>query len=205
MLLFQVIVMSELHEATNAVDEVFRLFRDYGEDDYIGESVSKTTHSIQCGMLAERDGYPNEVIVGAFLHDIGHLVGADKGMAIMVTDGVNFGAKNHDVIGAEFLKNLSFPDTVCDIVRGHVNAKRYLVFKNSHYSQKLSSASKLTLQHQGGPMTAEEASEFEKSHLFDTILRMRSWDESGKELDTVLDPIEKFKTLCLDILTGNSK
>ena len=52
-------------------------------------------------------------------------------------------------------------------------------------------------------MTSEEASEFEKSSLFDTILRMRVWDESAKELDVTLASLDKFKTLCLDVLTCN--
>jgi len=54
-------------------------------------------------------------------------------MEEMVTDGVYLGAKDHDHLGGDFLKDLGFPDTVCDLVRGHVQAKRYLVWKNPEY------------------------------------------------------------------------
>ena len=54
--------MSESVTATDAVNGVFRLFRDHGDGEYIGEVVSLTAHSIQCGMLAEHDGYQKQVI-----------------------------------------------------------------------------------------------------------------------------------------------
>ena len=56
-------------------------------------------------------------------------------MEPMVTDGVNVGVMNHETIGAKFLKELNFPDIICDIVQGHVNVKRYLVYINPEYYQ----------------------------------------------------------------------
>ena len=53
-----------------ATKEVFDLFKKYGDRDYIGEPVSQEEHMIQCAMLAEKDGYSDEVILGVFLHDI---------------------------------------------------------------------------------------------------------------------------------------
>lgn len=46
------------------------------------------------------------MILGAFLHDIGHLVGKDKHLEDMVTDGVIIGTQNHDQVGENFLKDL---------------------------------------------------------------------------------------------------
>jgi metal-dependent HD superfamily phosphatase/phosphodiesterase len=46
------------------------------------------------------------VILGAFLHDIGHLVGKDKNLEDMVTDGVIIGTQDHDKVGENFLKDL---------------------------------------------------------------------------------------------------
>lgn len=47
-----------------------------------------------------------------------------------------------------------------EIVKNHVNAKRYLVTKNPEYYDKLSEASKGTLVHQGGKMNEEEFNKF---------------------------------------------
>ena len=43
------------------LNEIFGLFEEYGNSDYLGEKVSKTTHSIQVGKLAEKSGAPVEV------------------------------------------------------------------------------------------------------------------------------------------------
>ena len=47
----------------------------------------------------------------------------------MVEDGQELGIKTHEKVGEEFLEGLGFPKCVTDFVRGHVQAKRYLVFK----------------------------------------------------------------------------
>ena len=47
----------------------------------------------------------------------------------MTAFGKNLGTKTHEKVGEEFLKSLGFPESVTDFVRGHVEAKRYLVFK----------------------------------------------------------------------------
>lgn len=73
------------------------------------------------------------MILGALFHDIGHLVGLDKGLDRMVTGGVDLGAKDHETVGEEFLKELGFPSPITDFVKGHVQAKRYLVSKNKEY------------------------------------------------------------------------
>ena len=54
----------------------------------------------------------------------------------MITEGKELGAQNHENLGGDFLSELRFPKIVCDIVRGHVNAKRYLVIKDSEYHDR---------------------------------------------------------------------
>ena len=119
--------------AERATKEVFDLFRKYGNRDYIGEPVSQQEHMTQCAMLAEKEGYSNGVILGVFLHDVGHLVGFDKDLPPMG----DVGTYAHEIIGEQFLKNLGFPASVTSFVRGHVDAKRYLVFKYPEYHEKV--------------------------------------------------------------------
>ena len=116
-----------------ATKEVFDLFKKYGDRDYLGEPVSQEEHMIQCAMLAEKDGYSDEVILGVFLHDIGHLVGFDRDLPPMADVGTNA----HEIVGEQFLKDLGFPEGVTSFVRGHVDAKRYLVFKYPDYHAKV--------------------------------------------------------------------
>ena len=61
-----------------------------------------------------------------------------------------------------------------------MNAKRYLVARNPDYLADLSDASLQTLTFQGGPMSPEEATDFEQNPHFHGILQMRRWDELGE-------------------------
>ena len=53
------------------------------------------------------------------------------------------------------------------------------MFKYEDY--ELSEASRITLTFQGGPMSADEAAVFESNPLFESVLRMRTYDELAKE------------------------
>lgn len=49
------------------------------------------------------------------------------------------------------------------------------------YMAKLSEASKITLRHQGGPMSEEECAECEADPRWPLVIRMRGYDEAGKD------------------------
>ncbi len=134
------------------VDEIFELYKRFGNEDYIGEPVSQIEHMSQTAQLAEENGYDDEVILAAFFHDIGHIcVSRNK-----ENNMGGFGTKSHEKIGADFLREKGFPEKVARLVENHVQAKRYLTCKNPDYYKKLSAASKATLEFQGGKMSESE-------------------------------------------------
>eukprot|EP00794_Sanderia_malayensis_P008223 gene8223-9103_t len=184
-------------QARSVTSTIFDLYRKRGADNYLGEDISQQDHMTQCAMLAEEAGYSNEVILGALFHDIGHLVGLDRKLEEM---GKGIGTKRHDVVGAEFLEDLGFPVSLTQLVRHHVNAKRYLVYKHADYHDKLSSASKQTLIQQGGPMKEDEAKEFEKLQNFKAVIDIREWDDLGKIEGKIVQPIEKYVEMCRNYL-----
>jgi gamma-butyrobetaine dioxygenase len=49
------------------------------------------------------------------------------------------------------------------------------------YVETLSEASRVSLQLQGGPMSAEEAAEFEANEWHRDAVRLRRWDDEGKK------------------------
>ena len=71
-------------------------------------------------------------------------------------------------------------------------AKRYLTATDPAYSQRLSAASKETLLHQGGPMDAGEIAEFERDELHPLHIRLRHWDEAGKDDGADLTDLSRF-------------
>ena len=49
-------------------------------------------------------------------------------------------------------------------------------------------------------MTEKEAKEFEQNPNFHAILRMRQWDEQAKDPDVAIEPLEKYKKMCQEVL-----
>ena len=166
--------------ARAAVDEVLAVYAAHGASDYIGEPVSSTAHALQAAACARaaQPPQPDAVVAGALLHDLGHLLGLQEpGKYERMGD---CGVMCHEGIGAAFLERRGFPAATHAIVRNHVQAKRYLTWRDAGYYARLSSASKTTLGFQGGPMTEAEAREFEADPGHRTILLMRTWDEAAK-------------------------
>src|SRR5579871_393429 len=163
-------------QAEKITNEIMDLYEGYGGNEYAGEKVTQLEHMAQAAQLAEEQGYDEEVILAAFLHDIGHISEAAKGDNEMV----GFGIVDHEELGAEFLREKGFSKKIARLVESHVEAKRYLTIKEPGYYDQLSEASKKTLEYQGGPMTPEEAEAFEQYPLFPLIIQMRKWDEQAK-------------------------
>jgi phosphonate degradation associated HDIG domain protein len=183
-------------KAKEVAEEIISLYKIHGGSDYAGEPVTQLEHMVQAGILARKQGYDEDVILAAFLHDVGHISEAANGENEM--DG--FGIKDHEEIGAEFLATKGFSEKIVKLVGSHVEAKRYLTFADPEYYDQLSEASKTTLNFQGGVMKAEEARQFEKDPLFHMIIKMRKWDEEAKIVDAPMLPLEYFKTLIVEHL-----
>jgi phosphonate degradation associated HDIG domain protein len=181
----------------HAIDTIFQLYEKYGQEDYIGEPVSQLEHMSQAAQLALQEGYDDEVVLAAFFHDIGHICVQNTKAEQMGA----YGIVQHEKIGADFLRSYGFPERMALLVENHVQAKRYLSFKNKEYFNQLSEASKQTLQYQGGPMTADEAMQFEQQPLFEISIKMRTWDELAKELNIPILDLEQLKKKATLVLT----
>ena len=174
------------------VESIANLFDQSGQDAYFGEPVTQLEHALQSAQLAEQAGADDETVVAAFLHDIGHLLPPELAGGYM--DG--YGTVDHEKLGADFLRERGFSEKVAQLIEHHVNAKRYLVFKNPNYFARLSEASLRTLEFQGGPMTADEAAAFEANPYFKGILLMRTWDEHAKIPGLVTPDVTYYLAKC---------
>jgi phosphonate degradation associated HDIG domain protein len=183
-------------KATKIADEIMNLYQQHGGEEYAGEKLTQLEHMVQAAQLAEEQGYDDEVILAAFLHDVGHL--CEPGHGDNEMDG--FGIKDHEEIGAEFLKSKGFSKKIVRLVQSHVEAKRYLTLKNPSYYEQLSEASKKTLEYQGGRMEEDEASAFEQYPLFDLIIKMRKWDEQAKIEHKRVPDLNLYRQMIIDHL-----
>lgn len=147
-------------------DTIAGLFAGPGARDYLGEAVTIGEHMRQAGTLAEAAGAPAPLVAAALLHDVGHLRGE--------TDA------RHGSGGARWLSQW-FGPAVTEPVRLHVAAKRYLCATEPGYSGLLSPESARTLVLQGGPMTPEQAAEFEALPGARDAVAVRRWDDQAKD------------------------
>jgi phosphonate degradation associated HDIG domain protein len=172
------------------LDAVFNLYESRGDAEYVGEPVSVLEHSVQSAELAEAEGYDEEVVLAAFLHDIGHLLPQAAG-----EDMVGLGHVSHEKVGARYLRENGFSEKIAELVLGHVQAKRYLCFRFPEYGEKLSEASRQTLVFQGGMMSEAEAQAYETGLYFHLSLKLREWDEAAKVPGQPLPDLQRYRTM----------
>lgn len=177
---------------TDGIDEIFDLFRRFGEDGY-GEDLSLERHMLQSAAMAQSQCAPDSLIVAALLHDIGYFVAADLVRDDVATAAQHVGA-DHEAIGAIWLSRV-FDEAVTGPIALHVGAKRYLCLRDPSYYTKLSDASRISLTVQGGPMSVAEAAIFSNHPAFEDALRLRLWDDGGKHLGAAAPSLETFRGL----------
>lgn len=173
-------------------EEIHGFFEGHGDDAYFGEKVSQKEHALQCAQLAVNEGASDALVVAALVHDIGHLL-HDEG-----EDAADRGIDTkHEDDGYAYLKS-RFPQEVCEPVRLHVEAKRYLCAVEPEYMSQLSEASQLSLRLQGGVMSPEEVERFRANPYAQDAVRLRHWDDAAKihglevlGLEAYADRIEK--------------
>ena len=158
----------------NIVDFIGSIFERRGGEEYLGEPVTMGQHMLQGATLAEQNKEPDEIVVGALLHDIGHFTSEFGTFSMDDTED-----RYHENAGAAVLENF-FPTVITDCCRYHVAAKRYLCATDPQYFNKLSDASIHSLNLQGGPMSEAEIINFKRNPNLKQILTVRLYDDAAK-------------------------
>lgn len=170
----------------DVIEEIFAVFERHGDKLY-GEAVTERMHAVQCASLAQADGCSPTLVAACLLHDIGHLL-HDLGEDV-AQRGID---ARHEDQGEAWLHPF-FPPEVTEPVRLHVESKRYLAAVDPAYRARLSPASEQSLMLQGGPMDAQEVAAFEAGEHYEDAVRLRRYDDLGKDPDApAIDP-ERFR------------
>ena len=164
---------------------IIHLLEQHGQGDYIGEAISQLEHCLQAADQAKQAGSNNDLVIAALLHDVGQFLPAES-ISTQIkdlkaqNDSVSVGRVGHETIGEQYLRSLGFSDRICRLVGSHVAAKRYITAIDPAYYDGLSSASKKSLEFQGGPFRGKELEEFANDPLSEDMIRLRKWDDGAK-------------------------
>lgn len=183
------------------ITKIISLYEKNGASNYIGENLSQTEHMIQSAMLAEDAKESPQVIIAAFLHDIGHLIELQNNSVQMELLGV----QNHEEIGREYLLKMGISKKIANLVGNHVKSKRYLTQTDPSYFSTLSEASKKTFIFQGGAMNETEMKEFELDELFAESIRLRKYDDQAKIPDLKIKSLDYYAKMMMNHLDLSSK
>ena len=170
------------------LSDIQQLLENRGQSQYGMEAVNQREHALQCAHLAEQAGETPETIVACLLHDLGHLLAAERdGVQEWDTEKDDL----HQFIALPFLR-ARFPDAVLEPIRLHVDAKRYLCLVDPDYWAALSPASKHSLEQQGGVFSEVEAEAFIAQPFAAEALRLRRYDDQAKVKNKVVPDLAHY-------------
>jgi phosphonate degradation associated HDIG domain protein len=172
------------------LNEIIHLLETRGEAQYGQEAVSQLQHALQCAHLAESAGERPEVVVAALLHDLGHLLAAERAASAEPPPDQD---DLHQFMALPFLKGV-FPESVLAPIRLHVDAKRYLCLIESGYWARLSPASKASLEQQGGIFSIAQGEAFSRVPHSLTAVRLRRYDDLAKVPGKEVPDLEHYRT-----------
>jgi phosphonate degradation associated HDIG domain protein len=169
--------------------DIIAIYRARGAQAYYGEPVSMTEHGLQAAHFAQAAGAPAPLVLAALLHDIGHLL---ESVPDLIEEW--HVDAHHERLGARWLAR-AFGEEICEPVRLHVPAKRYLCASDAGYFARLSAASVHTLKLQGGPMAAHEVAQFQSERYWREAVQLRHWDDQGKVAGLATAALEEYAQL----------
>jgi len=177
------------------LQEVYDLLLRRGQTQYGLEAVNQLEHALQCANLAEQAGETSETIAACLLHDLGHLLAAERDGTVehdTTEDDL------HQFIALPFLRGL-FPDAVLEPIRMHVDAKRYLCLIDPGYWNDLSIASKHSLEQQGGVFNESQAQTFIAQPYAEEAVRLRRYDDLAKVQDKQVPELAHYKARLTEV------
>ena len=177
------------NSSAKVVDQIVDLYQRRGCDRY-DESVTQLEHAVQCAVLAADEGASPALVAAALLHDIGHLLGAERRV-----DGERIDTDfRHEAEAGRWLR-AHFDDGVVVPVVLHVRAKRYLCAVDPGYRANLSAGSVRSLELQGGPLAPNEVQAFEAVTGWREATLLRGWDDRAKVVGAPMEQFDEYRHL----------
>jgi predicted HD phosphohydrolase len=175
-------------------DRIVRIYTLEGPKAYGLYGINQLQHALQSAARAEDQDMSPAMVIACLVHDIGHMA-HNLGEA-PAEEGID---DKHELLGARWIETAGLSRDVSEPVRLHVLAKRYLCTAEEGYVQMLGKDSQISLQLQGGLMTADEIETFLNHPYADDAIALRRIDELAKDRDAQTPPIEAYLDRWLDL------
>lgn len=166
--------------------EIVNVYLRAGEKAYGLYGINQLEHALQSAKRAEEGGLSSAMVMACLLHDVGHMI-HDLGEA-PAEHGID---DHHEARGAGWAAR-RFPRAVSEPIRLHVAAKRYLCTVEEAYIAQLAKDSLISLELQGGLMTAEEIARFLRQDYAGDAILLRRIDELAKDVGASTPSLETF-------------
>ena len=164
------------------LSDIETLFAANGDRMYTGEPVTQLEHALQSADAAERDGASQELVMAAFLHDLGHLIN-DQGETPTLR-GID---DRHEYFALPFLRALS-PTAVLAADPSACRCEALPVCPRRRPDRPARVLGELVGRFEAQPRTAgrhfhdAEADAFIAKPYAADAVRLRLWDDLAKSL-----------------------
>ena len=173
-----------------SIPDIVQLLSSRATTWYGQEAVSQLDHALQCAHLAELANETPQTVAAALLHDLGHMLSAERS-AVPDQDGMPTKDDLHQFVALPFLRS-RFDDAVLEPIKLHVDAKRYLCAVDAQYWDSLSAASKHSLELQGGRFDDAQVLAFESLPFYAEAVRLRRYDDLAKVPGQLTPPLSHY-------------
>uniref|UniRef100_A0A6V0I2Z4 HD domain-containing protein n=1 Tax=Zooxanthella nutricula TaxID=1333877 RepID=A0A6V0I2Z4_9DINO len=126
--------------------------------------VSPLTRGLRAAEEASEQGFGDELVLAALLHDCGQLLGAGDPHTASLPP---------EERASKWLRAKGMSTQVCSLVFRDVDTRRYIWHMDPGLFQSLPDSAKADLTAKGGPMAADEAAAFEQLRLFGASMALR--------------------------------
>ncbi len=144
------------------------------------EPISALAHALQTAWMAQQNRAEDPLVAASLLHDLGHL--------LTESHAADDPDDHHELAVLPYLA--SFPASVTEPIRLHVDAKRYLCRRD--YTEALTTESIRSLNLQGGPMDDAATRAFLREAFSAQALALRLWDDRAKVPGLTTPPLSHF-------------
>ena len=182
---------------SDLIDEIFRVFREQGAGEYLGERVSMTEQMLQSAYAAEQDGAPPRLVAARCCTTTG--TSSTSARPTPREHGIDTQHEEvaHAFLGASTSARTSRSRSVCTSRRSGTSAR-----PTRRISSRLSPASSLSLELQGGPYSPAEVAAFEVSPMREDAVRLRRWDDLGKIAGLETPDLEHYRPVLVGLRAG---